>query len=299
MGYSSSNYQYPEDDFTENDVFNSLDRAGLKWKDGHRYILSQCPLHDDRNPSTQIFKNDWFVNCLAGCGRFHITKAFPELKPWKPGKYTPAKVQRREKEPVKYEEFNLYGEWLQLPNIPRDHEFKGIPLEVLDGLGWRWTTGELDMGTGYFIPYFDAKKEDIPFAQVRHLTGDRRFTFLKDARPNIYGAWNLAQHKRIFVVEGASDCAVLQYVGIPWVGMPSASSAELIKELGLYANEMGIRLIYAGDNDEAGDKLKEALNEVAHYRVCQPPAPHKDWGDFFKADGYEKVSDYANKILCE
>lgn len=292
-------YSFPEDDFTENDVFKCLDSAGLKWKDGHRYILSQCPLHEDKNPSTQIFKNDWFVNCLAGCGRFHITKAFPELKPWKPGRYI-QKAERRSKEaPTNYKDFNLYAEWLGLPNIPRDHKFKGIPLETLDKLGWRWTEGEMGMGTGYFIPYFDQQQEDIPFAQVRHLEGDRRFTFLKDARPNIYGAWNLGGNPRLFVVEGASDCATLDYVGIPWIGMPSASSAELMKELGLYAKEHGIRLIYAGDNDEAGEKLREALDLVTYYRMCQPPKPYKDWNDFFQGEGYEKVSDYAMRILGE
>lgn len=289
---------FQPDDFTENDVIACLDKAGLQWKDGSRYILSQCPLHDDRNPSTQIFKNDWFVNCLAGCGRFHITKAFPELKPWKPGRYI-RKTERRQKESVNYQDFDLYYEWLNLPSIPRDHDFKGIPLDMLDKIGWRWTDGELGMGAGYFIPYFDQKMQEVPFAQVRHLEGERRFTFLKDARPNIYGAWNLGKSNRLFVVEGASDFATLAYIGIPSVAMPSASSAELMRELGLYANEQGIRLIYAGDNDEAGDKLRETLDSVAHYRLCQPPKEYKDWGDFFAAEGYEAVSDHANKVLCE
>lgn len=284
-------------DINENEVKAALDAAGIKWKDGHRYLLSQCPLHDDKNPSTQIFKNDWFVNCLAGCGRFHISKAFPQLRPWKPGAYSKPSRQKRV-EPANYKDFDLYYEWLNLPNIPRDHQFKGLPLDVLDKLGWRYTDGDLGMGVGYFIPYFNHNQEEIPFAQVRHLEGDRRFTFLKDARPNIYGAWNLTRSRRLFIVEGASDCAVMEHVGIPWVGMPSASSAELIKELGTYANTNGIRLIYAGDNDDAGDKLREALDEVAHYRVCQPPEPYKDWGEFFAAVGYEEVSDYANGVLC-
>lgn len=291
-------YHSTDDDFTEADVVRCLDQAGLKWKDGSRYLLTQCPTHDDKNPSAQLFKDDWFVNCLGPCGRYHITKAFPELKPWKPGKYVSPKKKART-EAVKYGDFNLYYDWLDLPNIPRDHQFKGIPLETLDKLGWRYTDGGLGMGTGYFIPYFDAKREDIPFAQVRHLEGERRFTFLKDARPNLYGAWNLANARKIFIVEGCSDCATLDYLGIPWVGMPSASSAELVKELGVYSKEMGIRLVYAGDNDEAGNKLRSALDEVTHYRVCQPPKPHKDWNDFFQAVGYERTYDYAEKILTE
>lgn len=281
------------DDFTENDVISCLDAAGLKWKNGSRYLLSQCPLHDDTTPSTQIFKNDWFVNCLAGCGRFHITKAFPSLRPWKPGKY---KQKEKVRQPTNYKDFDLYYEWLDLPNIPRDHEFKGIPLEVLDKLGWRWTDGNLNMGTGYFIPYFDALQEEIPFAQVRHLEGERRFTFLKDAQPNIYGAWNLSDSPKLFLVEGASDCATLEYLGIPWVGLPSASSAELIRELGRYYDG---RLVYAGDNDEAGNKLREALDEVAYYQLCQVPTPYKDWNDYYQAVGFEVAFEYAVRLLDE
>lgn len=284
---------YPTEVITESEVKACLDRAGLKWKDGHRYIVAQCPLHEDKNPSTQIFKDDWFANCMSGCGRFHITKAFPDLRPWKPGFYKPAVRQPQPEQ--HYKEFDLYAEWMQLPEIPREHTFKKIPLETLDNLGWRWTDGSLGMGVGYFIPYFDQTKDNIPFAQVRHLEGERRFTFLKDAKPYIYGVWNLSRADRLLIVEGASDCATLDYLGVPWIGMPSASSTELAKELGMYANAHGIRLVYAGDNDEAGDKLREAIDTIAHYRVCQPPTSYKDWSDFYQAEGYETVFDHAMK----
>ena len=60
-----------------------------------------------------------------------------------------------------------------------------------------------------------------------------------------------------------------------------------------FATEMGVTLVYAGDNDAAGDKLREALDEVAPYRVKQPPKPYKDWGDFMVGAGPDAVMDYC------
>ncbi len=281
---------FPNDTFTENDVLQRLEQAGLKFKRGGRYILSQCPLHDDENPSTQIFKNDWFVNCLAGCGRYHITKAFPELRQksttnW----FKPRNNAGVAKMSAHYKDFNQMKYWKSLPLIPRDHQFKTIPLDTLDGMGWRWVAEK----NSYYIPYFDMYEKVIPFSQLRHLSGDRRFTFLKDARPIVYGLQNLdPSNSPIFVVEGSSDCAVLDYCAVPWLGMPSAASGELMRGLGHYCKKNGIQLVYAGDNDSAGDKLREALDDVMSYRVHQPPKKYKDWGDFLVAEGYDAVYKY-------
>jgi hypothetical protein len=148
---------YPDDTFTENDVLSCLEGAGLRFKRGSRYILSQCPTHDDENPSVQIYKDDWFVNCHAGCGRFHITKAFPSLRQTAAGGYAPptnSSVRREEKKVMehKYIEVDLMEFWQKLPEIPQDHLFKGIPIEELHELGWRYDPN----GHRYFIPYFSA-----------------------------------------------------------------------------------------------------------------------------------------------
>ena len=189
-------------------------------------------------------------------------------------------------------------QWKVLPLIPRDHQFKTIPLEVLDNLGWRWTSGELGMGHGYFIPYFNMDQTTIPFAQVRHLSGERRFTFLKDAEPIAYGLWNLDNGK-LFLVEGPSDGAALDYCGIPWIAMPSASSTQIASKLAQYAYKQNIEIVYAGDNDEAGEQLREALDGYISYRVHQPPGDYKDWGDFLVGEGLETVTNYCNEVLFE
>lgn len=282
---------FPDDTFTENEVLACLESQGLKFKNGSRYILSQCPTHDDEHPSVQIYKDDWFVNCHSGCGRYHITKAFPQLRDTQNGGRMSTVRHERKATKVtehKYTQFDLMDEWKAMPLIPRDHSFKGIPLDVLDALGWRWD----EKMSSYFIPYFSGSKRAVPFAQWRHLKGDRRFTFLKDAKPTCYGTWNL-DNDTLFVVEGTSDCAVLDFAAVPWIGLPSAASAELMKALAKHCKEKGITLVYAGDNDEAGDKLREALDSVSSYRLKQPPKAYKDWGDFLVAEGVEAVSDYC------
>jgi hypothetical protein len=288
--------EFPNDTFTEHDVLSCLERAGLKFKKGSRYILTQCPLHEDKNPSAQIYKDDWFVQCHAVCGRFHITKAFPELRPNADyaGQSLPSKRQERVANVTeqKYKSFDLMSDWQKMPPIPRDHHLKTIPLEVLDELGWRWDT----VKNSYFIPYFSASRTSIPFAQWRHLSGERRFTFLKDAKPTCYGTWNL-NNDTLFLVEGTSDGAVLEYANVPWIAAPSAAAGELVKRLAVYCSKNNIKLVYGGDNDAAGHKLREALDEVTSYRVKQPPKKYKDWGDFLVAEGIERLQDYCFEEL--
>lgn len=296
---------YPDDTFTQSNVENELDRAGLKHYDKGRYLLAQCPTHEDRHPSVQIYKDDWFVNCHATCGRFHITKAFPSLREAQRGGYSsganyPARRsesnrdtdRKKEMTEHKYIEVDLMSFWEKLPEIPQDHFFKGIPIEELTELGWRYDPN----GHRYFIPYFSASRESIPFAQWRNLGDGPRFNFWKDAKPTCYGTWNL-DNPKLFVVEGTSDAAVLDYCLVPWIALPSAASGELMKKMANYCKENEIELVYAGDNDIAGDKLKAALDEVMPYRIKQPPSKYKDWGEFFEAEGQSAVSDYCSEEL--
>lgn len=295
-----SHTDFSSDAFTEADVLRCLDFAGERYRIHQRYILSTCPMpeHVDKNPSAQIFRDDWFVNCLAGCGRFHITKAYPELRDIKTTGFVPPRrktVQSQMNEPKRtYVTYDQIEEWNVMPAIPRDHTFKNIPLEVLDYMGWRWD----EANNSYYIPYFDANKEHIPFSQLRHLSGKRRFTFLLDAQPTIYGKWNIPDATLLFMVEGASDAACMEYAGIPWVAIPSAAFTSIVELFADYCLKHSIRVVYAGDNDGpennyAGDNLRKALEAKMRYLTCQPPTQYKDWCDFLAAEGIDAVRDYT------
>lgn len=286
-----------QNEIQEHEVIAALESQGLHYQVGHRYILSQCPMpeHDDRSPSVQIFKDDWFMNCMAGCGRSHVTKAFPHLRDEslhnktyeqsRPAYHSNKKESTQKTSAMNYKQFDLMEQWKCLPMIPDHINLKGISAEYLNEIGWRWTNGELGMGTGIFIPYFDNTKTSIPFGQVRHAKDSPiRFHFLKDAQPKMYGTWNLEPGKSIFIVEGCSDWLVMEYCGIPSVAVPSSSQTSLLKKMAQHCKTAGIDLIYAGDNDEAGDKLRHALDEGEYlYTVCQPPKGFNDWSDFFTA----------------
>lgn len=296
MNNASTTRSYAPDRFTEEDVLRQLDSAGLRYKVLQRYILSQCPLHDDAHPSVQIFRDDWFANCHSGCGRFHITKAFPQLRA--PGGVSGSAIQvptsrsaRNVDKPAvtDYRTFDLMDDWKKMEPIPRNHYFKNIPIEVLHELGWRYIP-EYEQ---YFIPYFSASKRSIPFAQYRNLDPKKpRFIMLKDARPTCYGTWNL-DNSKLFVVEGASDAAVMEACDIPWIAVPSASSGQLAGSMAAYCKANGIQLVYAGDNDSAGLKIAQALEEIVNLRVRQPRAAYKDWGEMYEAEGQESVTDYC------
>lgn len=300
--------EFPKDDFTESDVLGALEANGLRYKNGSRYILTQCPLHADENASAQIYKDDWFVKCHAGCegGRFHITKAFPHLRKSnysqhaEGGKSFSRPVSKSERKTTVQGAQNqmnytdksseIMAMWESLPPIPDSHQFKNLPIDVLNDLGWRYDATH----ERYLIPYWSRSKKSLSFAQWRNLKQGPRFNFWKDARPTMYGTWNLEPGQPIFLVEGCSDAAVMQYCGVPWIAAPSASSGELVKMMAPWCLENDILIVYAGDNDEAGDKLKEALDECrARYRRRQPRKPYKDWADMYEAEGLESVQDYC------
>jgi hypothetical protein len=190
---------------------------------------------------------------------------------------------------VKYVAIDLMEYWKSLPLIPEDHYFKSLPIDEINDMGWRYDA----VHERYFIPYFSRSKKSIPFAQWRNLRGDVRFNFWKDAKPTMYGTWNLDPGSKIFLVEGTSDAMVLQHCSIPWIAAPSAASGELVKVMAAWCVENKVEMVYAGDNDAAGDKLKDALDQTMSYRVRQPRKPYKDWGEMYEAEGEKSVINYC------
>lgn len=294
---------YEADEIAEADVLRELDSAGLTYRVQSRYIISQCPFHEDKNPSVQIYKDDWFVLCHAGCegGRFHITKAFPGLRSHSQDKtYDKKRYDTRPKasnmtQQPKYADktAEITSTWESLPLIPDSHTLHDVPAEALNNHGWRWDK----QNNRYLIPYFKPDKKTVPFAQWRNLSGNVRFNFWKDARPILYGSWNIEPGESLFLVEGTSDGMVLDYCAVPWLAIPSASNGELLRKIAPWLQSHNVKIIFAGDNDTAGNKIRDVLDEVMYYRVRQPKYPYKDWGEMMEQEGMEAVSDYCLSFL--
>lgn len=264
-------------DYSER-ICNELERLGLEPQDRGRYYLIHCPTHDDRNKSAQCFKDGW-IHCHAGCPRIHINKLLRQ-------ELVPRDYISREEHSSPIGDFTEF--WLQFE--PVDTEVKGVPATALNKRGWRKFPGGWGMRPGIFIPYFNTSRDKVIYYQIRHLEGDRRFTFPKGYTPAVYGLEQLRQCKRYLTfTEGSRDSVILGLAGVPAVALPSASSATHLKKMEEYAKKNNLILVCAGDRDEAGDKLISNLSGL--YIDARTPVG-KDVGDLYAEQGLEGVKKY-------
>ena len=262
-----------------NALCDELERMGLDPVDRGRYYIIHCPTHDDRNKSAQCFKDGW-INCLAGCPRIHINKLLgQELIP---RDYT------SNQEEVKNTINDFTEFWLQFD--PLDDPVKGVPASALNARGWRKFPGGWGMREGIIIPYFSVDRSRVIYYQIRHLEGDRRFTFPRGATPQVYGLEQLGRCKRYLAfTEGSRDSVILGMAGIPAIALPSAASASHLRKMEEYCEKKGLILVCAGDRDEAGEKL--ISNIRGPYIDARTPVG-KDVGDLYEQQGLEGVKKY-------
>lgn len=305
------------DSLTLSQVEDALHRHGYKFKRSGDTVMAQCPRHDGGDLNCQVNSNG-YCTCYSQCGEgFWLDEVFDELRDpkYKKGE-SMAEYKPPRKEKPKYVTRDYYSLWEGLPKLSTrlSEPLKGVlPLDTLDDLGWRWIeNGPYGLGTGVFIPYWDSSfdRKDgealypkrLNFCQVRHLDGPVRFNFPKDAEPTIYGSWMLrdilGDEMPLFICEGTSDWVTLWENCVPAIAMPSCSATALLSKAASWCKDNGIALVYAGDNDSAGDKLRQALDDDGHsYRVCQPPKEYNDWTDFYISKGDRGVFEYVKHLV--
>lgn len=278
----------------EDRIENYLDSLDLHPVGRSNYWLIRCPRHEDRQPSAQCFKDGW-VQCHAGCGRFHINEVCRERgdQPVMQTKYssqTHVEAQEGSSSP-KVDSPPVRGDftslWLDLEPLDVSMGVKGVPASELNKRGWRKWEGGYGVSPGIFIPYFDASGKFVPFYQVRHLTGERRFTFAPGITPICYGLEQLRYCKQFLCfTEGSRDSVILGMVGVPAIALPSASSDKLLDGLTGYCRKNSLILVCVGDRDEAG----EALLKKLHGGALDMRTPvGKDIGEFYEQKGLEAV----------
>ena len=272
----------------EDAIYDALDKLDLHPRKTANGWSIRCPKHEDRHNSAQCFPDGW-VQCYAGCGRFHINKiAGMNIVS------SDAKIdyETQKKEEIKRGDFtNL---WADLDALDNNLDVKGISGKTLNKLGWRWYPGGNGYREGIFIPYFNMEKDRVPFFQIRHLEGDRRFTFAKDITPIMWGFDVLPKVSGwLCFTEGTRDAAILRSIGVPAVAMPSSSSGKILQGLEKWCSERGIELIAVCDKDEAGEKLMEALQKP--FLDVRSPVG-KDVGDFLKERGVEALKAFYGHL---
>lgn len=289
----------------EERIENYLEQLDLSPSDRGHYWLIRCPRHEDRQPSAQCFKDDGFIECHAGCGRFNINEVARERGdplpiPSKYGRQTHVEAPQGHSKPKKVEQpvvGNFTDMWLDLEPLDSTFEIKGVPAIELNKRGWRKWSGGSGVGAGVFIPYFDTTKTVVRFWQVRHLTGDRRFTFAPEITPICYGMEMLPKcEKYLCFTEGSRDSVILGMAGVPAIALPSASSDKLLEGLCNYCWKQGLQLVAIGDRDEAGDKLLAKLSiNALDFRT----PVGKDVGEFYEQKGLDAVRKYYDMFRVE
>lgn len=253
-------------------IEDELDRLGLEpvWRG--KYWVIHCPQHEDRHKSCICNERGW-ITCFAGCKPIHINKIST--------RHINIDYNNLPKQQPKGHNSDYTSMWLELP--PLEEGVKGVPANILNKFGWR-KYGEHDI----FIPYFTVSKTRIPFYQIRHTQGDRRFTFAKGEAPMTYGLEVLADVKKfLFVTEGSRDSVILRWAGVNAVALPSASSIKGLEAIQEYVTKHNLLLCWCGDRDEAGEKLMS--NIKIPYLDCR--SKYKDIGDMLEAEGINKIKE--------
>ena len=278
-------------------IENYLEQLDLNPRDRSNYWLIRCPRHEDRQPSAQCFKDGW-VQCHAGCGRFHINEVCrergdPFVMPQQNSPQTRGEAQQAPSHPKK-ESPPVRGDftalWLDLEPLDANIEVKGVPAFELHKRGWRKWEGGYGLPPGIFIPYFDTTKKVVPFFQIRHPNNERRFSFAPGITPICYGLEQLQYCKDyLCYTEGSRDSVILGMAGVPAIALPSASSDKLLEGLCNYCIKQELLLVCVGDRDEAGDAL---LAKLKHGALDYRTPVGKDIGDFYEQEGLEAVKKY-------
>lgn len=275
-----------------------LEKLDLNPSDRGHYWLIRCPRHEDRQPSAQCYKDDGFINCNAGCGRFHINEVARERGDPLPmqtehGAHSHREAQERPSKPKKEEKVvtgNFTELWLDLEPLSANTEVKGVPAIELNKRGWRKWSGGSGVRAGIFIPYFDTTKTVVRFWQVRHTEGERRFTFAPGITPICYGMEMLPKCRQyLCFTEGSRDSVILGMAGVPAIALPSASSDKLLNGIADYCLKRQLTLVAVGDRDEAGEKLLAKL-PIGALDFRTPIG--KDVGEFYEQEGLEAVKHY-------
>lgn len=266
-----------------------LEKLGCNPQWRGRYWFINCPMHEDRHKSAQCFPDGW-IHCNAGCPRTHINKLVGRKVI--DGSSATMNYERQKKEEIKRGDFtNL---WADLEPLDPNLDVKGVKGNTLNKLGWRWYPGGNGYHEGIFIPYFDTGRERVPFFQIRHLTGDRRFTFATGITPILWGFDVLPKVKNdLCFTEGTRDAAILRSIGVPAVALPSASSTKILNNLADYCQNNKIRLIATCDNDEAGKTLLKALR-TPYTALLSPEG--KDIGDLLEKRGIDAVKSFYGHL---
>lgn len=291
----------------EEKMFQALQDMQLnpKWCNRGWSIRCPNPHHNDKGydkkPSAFCFADNGYIYCYSNCrkgmninnmsGRIIVPSAYTQ-KPTPMSALPPEEEERRKKYEQHYIEGDFTEFWLDLE--PLTESIKGIPVLELNKRGWRKYPGGA-LKPGLFIPYFNEDKSKVIYAQIRHTSGEQRFSFPTAPNPNekyrqhLYGLEQFAWAKGyIAFTEGSSDALVLGVAGIPAVSVLNAGAANLLNEFGQLCAEKGLQAVAICDTDKAGQELLDSADfPYIDARVSEEGC--KDIADVYEKFGVDYI----------
>ena len=273
-------------------VLAILDQYGIEYKretEGRAKIC--CPFHEEKTPSMTIYddnhcfcfgcnKRCWHDELIAKIANCSIVEAKKKL-----GTYDPnANYVYTEKIPNKF----------KLPNIefadpPKDYSAQfaklpdGVPPEMKEFLKskglqdfaydlgkWRWhpkgTFKCWENQEGICIPYFGPNGEIATFRLRRYDRMRGKFGHpLAPKNVPLQASYMIVNHSApVYFAEGETDSLSLRSTGRNVVCLPGVGAKKQLHSAIMQCFEWGIpKLIFCGDNDEAGRKFNEYAIQVA------------------------------------
>lgn len=249
----------------------------------------------DRNRSAFCFADNGYIHCYGGCktGMNINNITGKQIVPEEVMAKTAEVKEKREVQEDQREFGDFTEMWLELEPLDNDLDVKGVPGIELNKRGWRKYEGGA-YPPGLFIPYFSTNRSKVVFFQIRHLSGDRRFTFPVGARQTCYG-WEQVRKCRKYLcfTEGSRDSVILGMVGVPAIALPSSNGSHLLQKVIELCRKIKLTPVAVCDRDEAGEKLLQSVEGV----MLDARSPvGKDIGDFLEQEGLEKVQEYYRKF---
>ena len=298
------------------------EQIGQTYKRLQDYCITACynmamHKHGDRKPSLTVYGFDKGYYCYA-CGESGTNSWLLKQYGVREDNYMPKNIERKttELQQPKIVSTDAYcarlqALWEKLPLLPKEArdilEAKGFDAEAfeympnLDPLaGWRWHTNQIrGWSEGIFIPYVQNGK--MVTARLRRIANDDGPRFLSMPGNTMFPYYiDMAMtNKRVMVTEGETDCLTLNFLGLPAVGIPGATSGTAIARLIEQALCYGTELVVIPDNDEAGEKFAHRMlmegyeNKVAVSRAKVPFG--KDVNEWFLNATNEQLNAFLER----
>jgi len=142
-----------------------------------------------------------------------------------------------------------------------------------------------DIKAGVLIPYFSEAAKELTTRTRVKLYGDSKILSKTKSKNFIYGLQKFktfidSKISEVLIVEGESDTWVLNYSGLPAIGIPGATQFGLYEEAIKKCIESNIRPVLYIENDDGGKQLLKHLSANADHKDILIIQGSKETNDF-------------------